>query len=241
MINPAINAIRIVSVGSFDLMLAMKSMAYVLIFFAIGVLFTLIIVGSGVFALFRMTSVDEWVELSNDNKAIAFISAAILIGLALIMDQYIGHLCEIIVPYPQKFFKSIEIEPLKSYKSISESEIIYSELMVPHYANFGGKVHGGRVLLIMDNVAFTVATKHASSYCVTASVEGVDFLAPVEVGTLLVIKSRVNYTGNTSMIIGMRVETHNPITGKIIHTNSSYFTMVSIDQESKKPKKIPGC
>ncbi|MBL6729828.1 MAG: acyl-CoA thioesterase [Bacteroidia bacterium] len=129
---------------------------------------------------------------------------------------------------------------MKSYKSISESEIIYSELMVPHYANFGGKVHGGRVLLIMDNVAFTVATKHASSYCVTASVEGVDFLAPVEVGTLLVIKSRVNYTGNTSMIIGMRVETHNPITGKIIHTNSSYFTMVSIDQESKKPKKTPG-
>ncbi|MBL6729829.1 MAG: hypothetical protein ACON5K_05230 [Bacteroidia bacterium] len=102
-INPAINAIRIVSVGSFDLMLAMKSMAYVLIFFAIGVLFTLIIVGSGVFALFRMTSVDEWVELSNDNKAIAFISAAILIGLALIMDQYIGHLCEIIVPYPKVF------------------------------------------------------------------------------------------------------------------------------------------
>ena len=84
-------------------MLAFKSMAYVLIFFAIGVLFTLIIVGSGVFALFRMTSVDEWVELSNDNKAIAYISAAILIGLALIMDQYVGHLCEIIVPYPEVF------------------------------------------------------------------------------------------------------------------------------------------
>jgi len=102
-INPAINAIRIISIGNFDLMLAFKSMAYVLIFFAIGVLFTLIIVGSGVFALFRMTSVDEWVELSNDNKAIAYISAAILIGLALIMDQYVGHLCEIIVPYPEVF------------------------------------------------------------------------------------------------------------------------------------------
>lgn len=102
-INPAINAIRIISIGNFDLMLAFKSMAYVLIFFGIGVLFTLIIVGSGVFALFRMTSVDEWVELSNDNKAIAYISAAILIGLALIMDQYIGHLCEIIVPYPEVF------------------------------------------------------------------------------------------------------------------------------------------
>ena len=129
---------------------------------------------------------------------------------------------------------------MNKYKSIADSEIIYTELMVPHYANFGGKVHGGRVLLIMDNVAFTVATKHAESYCVTASVEGVDFLAPVEVGTLLIIKSRVNYTGNTSMIIGMRVETQNPITGEILHTNSSYFTMVAIDSETKKPKKTPG-
>jgi acyl-CoA hydrolase len=125
-------------------------------------------------------------------------------------------------------------------KNILESEVVYSELMVPHYANFGGKVHGGRVLLIMDNVAFTVATKHAGSYCVTASVEGVDFLDAVEVGTLLVIKSRVNYTGNTSMIIGMRVETHNPITGEVKHTNSCYFTMVSIDSKTQRPRKIPG-
>lgn len=129
---------------------------------------------------------------------------------------------------------------MEDYKLITDSEVIYSELMVPHYANFGGKVHGGRVLLIMDNVAFTVATRHAGNYCVTASVEGVDFLAPVEVGTLLVIKSRVNYTGNSSMIIGMRVETHNPLTGDVKHTNSSYFTMVSINPDIQKPVKAPG-
>lgn len=128
---------------------------------------------------------------------------------------------------------------MDNYKSIEDSEIIYSELMVPHYSNFGGKVHGGRVLLIMDNVAFTVATRHANNYCVTASVEGVDFLAPVEVGTLLVIKSRVNYCGNSSMIVGMRVETHNPVNGQIVHTNSSYFTMVAVDSQSK-PIKVPG-
>jgi uncharacterized membrane protein YjfL (UPF0719 family) len=100
-INPAVNAIRIISGGNLDLFFALKSFAYVVIFFLIGVVFTLLIVGTGVIALFNMTSVDEWVELSKDNKAIAFVSAAILIGLALIMDQYIGHLCEIIVPYPE--------------------------------------------------------------------------------------------------------------------------------------------
>ncbi|MGC6414890.1 MAG: DUF350 domain-containing protein [Bacteroidia bacterium] len=102
-INPAINAIRIIAGENFDVFIAIKSLIFVLIFFLIGIIFTVLIVGSGVFMLFRMTRVDEWQELSKDNKAIAFISASILIGLAIIMDQYVGHLCEIIIPYPEVF------------------------------------------------------------------------------------------------------------------------------------------
>ena len=62
----------------------------------------------------------------------------------------------------------------------SQSTII--ELMVPSYANFGGKVHGGTLMSLMDKVAYVCASKHAGNYCVTVSVDNVEFLQPVEVG-----------------------------------------------------------
>lgn len=100
-VNPAVNAIRLFNGNSFDLIIALQSIFYVLMFLLIGVIFTLLIVGGGVFVLFRMTSVNEWEELSKDNRAIAIVSAAVLIGLAIVMDQYVGHLCELIIPYPE--------------------------------------------------------------------------------------------------------------------------------------------
>ena len=91
------------------------------------------------------------------------------------------------------------------YKKISESEVTITELMVPIYTNFGGKVHGGYLLSLMDKVAYVCATKHSKAYCVTVAVEGVEFLSPVEVGDLLIVKASINYVGNTTMIIGMRI------------------------------------
>ncbi len=113
------------------------------------------------------------------------------------------------------------------FKFISASETIITELMIPSYANFGGKVHGGFLLCLMDKVAYVCATKHSQAYCVTVAVEGVEFLNPVEVGDLLTIKASINYVGNTTMIVGMRVETQNPRTGKHTHTNSCFFTMLA--------------
>jgi uncharacterized protein (TIGR00369 family) len=115
------------------------------------------------------------------------------------------------------------------YKRINESEVTITELMVPSYTNFGGKVHGGYLLSLMDKVAYVCATKHSKAYCVTVAVEGVEFLSPVEVGDLLIVKASINYVGNTTMIIGMRIECENPRTGKITHTNSCYFTMLAKD------------
>lgn len=114
-----------------------------------------------------------------------------------------------------------------NFKHISESETIITELMIPSYSNFGGKVHGGILLSLMDKVAYVCATKHSQSYCVTVSVEGVEFLHPVEVGDLVSIKASINYVGNTTMIVGMRVEAQNPRTGKNTHTNSCFFTMLA--------------
>lgn len=117
------------------------------------------------------------------------------------------------------------------YKKITDSETTITELMLPSYANFGGKVHGGILLSLMDKVAYVTATKHCASYCVTVAVDGVEFLNPVEVGDLLSLKAAVNYVGNTSMIVGIRVETLNPKTGVTQHTNSCYFTMAAKDDQ----------
>ncbi|MEY4660221.1 MAG: hypothetical protein RLZZ42_173 [Bacteroidota bacterium] len=125
------------------------------------------------------------------------------------------------------------------FKSIESSETIITELMVPSYANFGGKVHGGILLSLMDKVAYVCATKHCQAYCVTVSVEGVEFLHPVEVGDLLTIRASVNYVGNTTMIVGMRLESQNPRTGINKHTNSCYFTMLAKNDDGV-PIPVPG-
>ena len=125
------------------------------------------------------------------------------------------------------------------FKKTTDSETILTELMIPSYANFGGKVHGGIILSLMDKVAYVTAAKHSSGYVVTVSVEGVEFLSPIEVGDLVSLKARVNYVGKTSMIVGIRVEALNPKTGIIKHTNSCYFTMVAKD-ENGQVTEVPG-
>ncbi len=125
------------------------------------------------------------------------------------------------------------------FKKISESETTITELMIPSYANFGGKVHGGILLSIMDKVAYVCASKHSGGYCVTVAVDGVEFLHPVEVGELVSFKASVNYVGNTTMIVGIRVEALQPRSGKVTHTNSCYFTMAAKDDDGNLTK-VPG-
>ena len=116
------------------------------------------------------------------------------------------------------------------FRKVSDSETVLTELMIPSYANFGGKVHGGILLSLMDKVAYVTAAKHCNGYVVTVSVEGVEFMSPIEVGDLVSLKARVNYVGNSSMIVGIRVEALNPKSGEMRHTNSCYFTMVAKDE-----------
>lgn len=111
--------------------------------------------------------------------------------------------------------------------------------MLPSHSNFSGKIHGGHILNLMDQIAFACASKHSGHYCVTASVNRVNFLNPVEVGELLSMKASINYTGNTSMVVGVRVEAENIQTGKIKHCNSSYFTMVAKDKDGNNTP-VPG-
>ncbi|ASO08135.1 uncharacterized protein (TIGR00369 family) [Arenibacter algicola] len=128
---------------------------------------------------------------------------------------------------------------MDKFKTARQSRISITELMLPSHSNFGGKVHGGHILNLMDQIAFACASKHSRKYCVTASVNKVDFLNPIEVGELITLKASVNYTGRTSMVIGVRVESENVTTGKKKHCNSSYFTMVAKDADGRSTP-VPG-
>lgn len=118
------------------------------------------------------------------------------------------------------------------------SQTTITELMIPSYANFGGKIHGGILLSLMDKVAYATASRHAGTYCVTVTVDKVEFLQPVEVGELVSMHASVNYVGRTSLVVGIRVESQNVKTGKVKHTNSSFFTMVAKGDDDK-PAVVP--
>ncbi|WP_420935648.1 acyl-CoA thioesterase [Alteromonas sp. A081] len=123
-------------------------------------------------------------------------------------------------------------------RNVAFSRTRLTELMVPSYANFGGKVHGGIILSLMDKVAYACASKHAGAYCVTVTVDGVEFLQPVEVGDLLHLDATVHFVGNTSLVVGIKVTTENIKTNNVKHTNNSFFTMVAKDDKGS-PVQVP--
>lgn len=124
-------------------------------------------------------------------------------------------------------------------KPVSHSQTTITELMIPSYANFGGKIHGGILLSLMDKVAYACGSKHAGNYCVTVAVDNVEFLQPVEVGDLVSLHASVNYVRNTSLVIGIKVIAENVKNGTVKHTNTSYVTMVS-KGDDEKPSLVPG-
>jgi uncharacterized protein (TIGR00369 family) len=123
-------------------------------------------------------------------------------------------------------------------RPVRYSQTTITELMIPAYANFGGKIHGGILLSLMDKVAYACSSKHAGTYCVTVSVDKVEFLQPVEVGDLVSLMASVNYVGKTSLVVGIRVVAENVKHGVIKHTNSSFFTMVAKGDDDK-PALVP--
>ncbi len=117
-------------------------------------------------------------------------------------------------------------------------DLTMSVLMTPDMVNFSGNIHGGHILKLLDQVAYACASQYAASYVVTLSVDKVLFKEPVHLGELLTLRANVNYTGRTSMEVGIRVEAQDIKTRKVRHTNSCYFTMIAVDDEGK-PTPVP--
>jgi acyl-CoA hydrolase len=111
-------------------------------------------------------------------------------------------------------------------------------LITPEMANFSGNAHGGQLLKLLDEVAYACASRYCGNYVVTLSVDTVLFKNPIPIGSLVTFLASVNYTGNTSMEIGIKVITEDIHRQVVTHTNTCYFTMVSVD-ENGKAKKVP--
>ena len=122
--------------------------------------------------------------------------------------------------------------------NLPKHELTMTVLMTPDMANFSGNVHGGTVLKLLDQVAYACASRYAGRYVVTLSVDQVTFREPIHVGERVTFLASVNFTGTTSMEIGIKVVTENIVTQSLRHANSCFFTMVAMD-EQRKPAAVP--
>jgi acyl-CoA hydrolase len=109
-----------------------------------------------------------------------------------------------------------------------------AEVVLPNDANPLGNLLGGRLMHFIDIAGAMAAHRHARSYVVTASMDHIDFLAPVHVGDLLILKSSVNRAFHTSMEVGVKVWVENYMTGTSRPVASAYLTFVAVDQHGNK-------
>ncbi len=123
-------------------------------------------------------------------------------------------------------------------KPVSASQAEMLQLVLPSDANTLGNALGGIVMHHMDIVAAIAAQRHAGHACVTASVDGIDFVHPVKVGELLVLAASVNSVGRTSMEIGVKCRSEQPRTGELRDTASAYFTFVALGDDGR-PARVP--
>jgi acyl-CoA hydrolase len=123
-------------------------------------------------------------------------------------------------------------------RAAADSHAVLARWMTPVDANSAGFVHGGTVMKLCDDAAAVAAIKHSRSRVVTAGMDRMTFLEPVEIGELLTLKAAVNAVWRTSMEVGVRVEAERPRTGQVRHTSTAYLTFVALDEDGR-PIEVP--
>ncbi len=111
-------------------------------------------------------------------------------------------------------------------------------LMTPDTANFSGKVHGGAILKLLDQVAYACASRYAGRYVVTLSVDQVMFRQPIQVGELVTFLASINHTGTSSMEVGIKVIAEDIRSQVVRHVNSCFFTMIAVGDDGR-PVPVP--
>lgn len=127
---------------------------------------------------------------------------------------------------------------MKTAKPVSASKVTMTQLVLPSHTNALGSVFGGTIMSWMDIAAAICAQRHSNKEVVTASIDRLDFVAPVYKGWVVNLKASVNFASRTSMEIGVRIDAENPRTGETFHTASAYMTFVALGSNGK-PIEIP--
>jgi acyl-CoA hydrolase len=118
--------------------------------------------------------------------------------------------------------------------SIQQPSTEMTVLVTPELANFSGRMHGGQLLKILDKVAYTCGSRFCGEYVVTISVDKVTFKEPIFIGELLTFLASVNYTGKTSLEVGIKVIAEDIKNHTVRHSNTSYFTMIAMNDKGEK-------
>lgn len=121
----------------------------------------------------------------------------------------------------------------------SVSEVVMTELVLPTHTNSFSSVFGGQIMSWIDIAGAISAQRHSKCEVVTASIDALNFEAPVYTGWVVNLKAKVNYVGKTSMEVGVRVDAENPRTGEKFKTAKAYLTFVAVDKNGKA-RPVPG-
>lgn len=124
-------------------------------------------------------------------------------------------------------------------KTPQESAVEMNMLVMPNDANPNGTIFGGVVMSWVDMCAAMVAQRHSGKNAVTVHIDDISFLAPIKIGDHIKVMGQVNYTGKSSMVIGVKVMSHNPKTGEERHTTTAYLTFVALDDIGRPTSVIP--
>lgn len=123
-------------------------------------------------------------------------------------------------------------------RRVADSALETSYLVLPEHTNAMGNIFGGTVMAWIDMLAACISLRHCRTQVVTASMDDLHFINPIKLGDLVILRGSVNYTGRTSMEVGIKVIAENPFTGVQLHTSSAYLTFVALDA-SGKPIPVP--
>ena len=121
---------------------------------------------------------------------------------------------------------------------VRQSRVEMTEIVLPGHTNQLGTIFGGQLMAWIDIAGSIAAARHAHTVCVTASIDALHFVAPVRLGQHVCIYACVNYTGRTSMEVGVRLDSEDPHSGARTHVATAYLTFVAIDEQGK-PCPVP--
>ncbi len=130
-------------------------------------------------------------------------------------------------------------DPLKTGRRPGDSATEMTQLVLPHEANVHGTVLGGTVLHWIDLAAAVAANRHSRRPVVTAAIDDMSFLAPIQVGQLACLRARITLVDRSSMEIRVDVESEDLLTGERRHTSTAFVTFVALDPVTRRPTPVP--